>query len=60
MSGLKVNQQNAKLFNNVGHALESEKRFSEALPYFQYAARLSIVHFYHRIVQIDGLELMCS
>lgn len=37
MSGLKVNQRNAKLFNNVGHALEAENKFSEALKYFQKA-----------------------
>ena len=36
-AGLKVNQRNAKLFNNVGHALESEGRFREALAYFQAA-----------------------
>nr|MBE5727526.1 putative transmembrane and TPR repeat-containing protein CG4050-like [Cucujiformia] len=34
MSGLHVNQKNAKLFNNVGHALESEGKFEEALAYF--------------------------
>lgn len=34
MSGLKVNQRNAKLFNNVGHALESDGKYSEALNYF--------------------------
>jgi len=38
MAGLKVNQNNAKLFNNVGHALEGEKNFTEALRYFQQAA----------------------
>jgi len=38
MSGLKVNRHNAKLFNNVGHALEAEKNFTEALEYFQQAA----------------------
>lgn len=37
MSGLKVNQRNAKLFNNVGHALENQGRFEEALKYFQKA-----------------------
>ncbi|KAK8735458.1 hypothetical protein OTU49_005399, partial [Cherax quadricarinatus] len=36
-AGLKVNQRNAKLFNNVGHALESQGRFAEALKYFQAA-----------------------
>lgn len=38
MAGLKVNQNNAKLFNNVGHALEGEKNYTEALRYFQKAA----------------------
>lgn len=37
MSGLKVNQKNAKLFNNVGHALEGQGRFQEALQYFHKA-----------------------
>lgn len=37
MSGLKVNQRNAKLFNNVGHALESESEYNAALKYFHAA-----------------------
>ncbi|KRT83914.1 Anaphase-promoting complex subunit 3 protein [Oryctes borbonicus] len=37
MSGLRVNQRNAKLFNNVGHALESQAKYTEALKYFQTA-----------------------
>nr|NVI79159.1 putative transmembrane and TPR repeat-containing protein CG4050-like protein [Cucujiformia] len=37
MSGLRVNQRNAKLFNNVGHALESQARYQEALIFFQTA-----------------------
>ncbi|KAI4462443.1 tetratricopeptide repeat [Holotrichia oblita] len=37
MSGLRVNQRNAKLFNNVGHALESQGKYTEALRYFQTA-----------------------
>jgi tetratricopeptide (TPR) repeat protein len=47
MAGLKVNQRNAKLFNNVGHALESQGRFHEALQYFQKAVRLEsiLLHF---------------
>nr|CAD7392097.1 unnamed protein product [Timema cristinae] len=40
MAGLKVNQRNAKLFNNVGHALEGQGRFDEALDYFQKAVRV--------------------
>ncbi|KAI5738370.1 hypothetical protein M8J77_006105 [Diaphorina citri] len=37
MAGLKVNSRNAKLFNNVGHALESQGKYWEALDYFQKA-----------------------
>ncbi|KAH3739013.1 protein O-mannosyl-transferase TMTC3-like isoform X2 [Dreissena polymorpha] len=37
-SALKVNKQNAKLWNNVGHALEKEEKWEEALGYFQKAA----------------------
>jgi protein O-mannosyl-transferase len=40
MSGLRVNTRNAKLFNNVGHALEVEGNFNEALKYFQAAVRV--------------------
>ena len=36
-SGLKVNSGNAKLFNNVGHALESKGNHDEALKYFHAA-----------------------
>nr|MBE5727539.1 putative transmembrane and TPR repeat-containing protein CG4050-like [Cucujiformia] len=37
ISGLKVNQNNAKLFNNVGHALESKGQYREALMFFKKA-----------------------
>uniref|UniRef100_A0A1B0CFF6 Uncharacterized protein n=2 Tax=Lutzomyia longipalpis TaxID=7200 RepID=A0A1B0CFF6_LUTLO len=40
MSGLRVNQRNAKLFNNVGHALESEERYREALTFFHTAVQV--------------------
>ncbi|KAL9921887.1 transmembrane O-mannosyltransferase targeting cadherins 3 isoform 1-T6 [Glossina fuscipes fuscipes] len=40
MSGVHVNDRNAKLFNNVGHALENEGRFDEALAYFQQAVNI--------------------
>ncbi|KAJ8675843.1 hypothetical protein QAD02_011629, partial [Eretmocerus hayati] len=40
MSGLKVNDRNAKLFNNVGHALESQGRFTEALNFFNMAVQV--------------------
>lgn len=36
-SGLKVNRHNAKLYNNVGHALEAEGKYSEALQFFNTA-----------------------
>lgn len=39
MAGLKVNGNNAKLFNNVGHALESQGKYQEALYYFQKAVQ---------------------
>ena len=38
-AALRVNRQNAKLFNNVGHALESSQQWNEALKYFTEAAR---------------------
>nr|NVI79241.1 putative transmembrane and TPR repeat-containing protein CG4050-like protein [Cucujiformia] len=37
MSGLRVNRRNAKLFNNVGHALESQAKYEEALVFFKTA-----------------------
>ena len=40
LSGLKVNSRNAKLYNNVGHALESQKKFSDALVLFKEAAKV--------------------
>lgn len=40
MSGLKVNDRNAKLFNNVGHALESQGKFKEALNFFNMAVQV--------------------
>ncbi|GBM91445.1 Transmembrane and TPR repeat-containing protein CG4050, partial [Araneus ventricosus] len=40
MAGLRVNQRNAKLYNNVGHSLESQGRYLEALKYFQDAIRV--------------------
>ena len=39
IAGLAVNQKNAKLFNNVGHSLEAEKKYDEALRFFTTAAR---------------------
>ncbi|XP_013791998.2 transmembrane and TPR repeat-containing protein CG4050-like, partial [Limulus polyphemus] len=39
-SGLRVNQQNAKLYNNLGKALEERAHYQEALQYFQQAIRI--------------------
>ncbi|XP_039745699.1 protein O-mannosyl-transferase Tmtc3 [Pararge aegeria] len=36
-SGLKVNKNNAKLYNNVGHALEADGKYEEALEFFKTA-----------------------
>ena len=38
-AALTVNQKNAKLWNNVGHALESKQKYLEALDYFNKAVR---------------------
>nr|NVI79230.1 putative transmembrane and TPR repeat-containing protein CG4050-like protein [Cucujiformia] len=40
MAGLRVNQKNAKLFNNVGHALESQAKYEEALLFFKTAVNV--------------------
>ena len=40
LSGLTVNTNNAKLYNNVGHALESKKNYDEALVLFKEAAKV--------------------
>ncbi|NWW16105.1 TMTC3 protein, partial [Falcunculus frontatus] len=40
MSALKVNKNNAKLWNNVGHALENEKKFERALQFFIQATQV--------------------
>ena len=39
-SALHVNTRNAKLWNNVGHALEGQERWAEALTYFQEATKV--------------------
>ena len=38
-AALTVNQKNAKLWNNVGHALEKQEKYDEALEYFKKATR---------------------
>lgn len=40
MAGIKVNKRNAKLYNNVGHALESQGKYQEALEYFLKAVQV--------------------
>ena len=39
-SGLKITRSNAKLLNNVGHALETEARYETALRYYQKAIQV--------------------
>uniref|UniRef100_A0A3Q4HE45 Protein O-mannosyl-transferase TMTC3 n=1 Tax=Neolamprologus brichardi TaxID=32507 RepID=A0A3Q4HE45_NEOBR len=39
-SALKVNKNNAKLWNNVGHALENQNNYAKALRYFLQATRV--------------------
>ncbi|XP_029290183.1 protein O-mannosyl-transferase TMTC3 [Cottoperca gobio] len=39
-SALKVNKNNAKLWNNVGHALENQNHYVKALQYFLQATRV--------------------
>ncbi|XP_048863482.1 protein O-mannosyl-transferase TMTC3 [Brienomyrus brachyistius] len=39
-SALKVNKNNAKLWNNVGHALENQNHYEKALKYFLQATRV--------------------
>jgi len=40
LSGLTVNKNNAKLYNNVGHAFESQKNYNEALLFFKEAVNV--------------------
>ncbi|KAG9490438.1 hypothetical protein GDO78_006007 [Eleutherodactylus coqui] len=40
MSALKVNKNNAKLWNNVGHALENERNYAKALRFFKQATHV--------------------
>lgn len=37
---LQVNKNNAKLWNNVGHALENQNNYATALQYFLQATRV--------------------
>ena len=40
LSGLTVNKNNAKLYNNVGHAFEAQKNYNEALLFFKEAVNV--------------------
>lgn len=40
LSGIKVNKNNAKLFNNIGHVFEANKQYDEALGYFLKAVNI--------------------
>lgn len=65
-SGLKVNQRNAKLWNNVGHALEGRLQFDEALLYFQQAVRsiytsiTSLLHLSFMRVPVGYFKFLCT
>lgn len=65
MSGLRVNQRNAKLFNNVGHALESEGNYVDALKFFLAAvdvqpddvgAHINVGRTYNHLQDLDKAE----
>ncbi|CAH8870233.1 unnamed protein product [Trichobilharzia szidati] len=64
-SALKVNPNNAKMWNNVGHSLEAEGKFSEALGYFRKAvdvqpndmgARINVGRTYVNLGMLDKAE----
>lgn len=64
-AGLKVNHRNAKLYNNVGHALESRGDFKEALDYFLQAsivqpddigAHINVGRTYNNLKMFDEAE----
>ena len=64
-AGLKVNAGNAKLFNNVGHALEAQGKYSEALQYFHQAvttqpddigAHINVGRTYNHMARFEEAE----
>jgi len=64
-AGIKVNPGNAKLFNNVGHALESQGNYGEALKYFHEAVRvqpddigahINVGRTYNHLTQFEEAE----
>lgn len=65
LSGVKVNNKNAKLYNNVGHALESRDNYSSALLMFHQAvivqpddigAHINIGRTYNSLDMFDDAE----
>ena len=66
ISGLNVNTKNAKLYNNVGHAFESQKNYKEALVFFKEAvnvqpndigAHINIGRTLNHLKQYDEAEI---
>ena len=51
LAGLRVSHTNAKLWNNVGHALESRKAYSQALTFFQQATSGNLFKGYCQLVE---------
>ncbi|XP_035221458.1 protein O-mannosyl-transferase TMTC3-like [Stegodyphus dumicola] len=65
MAGIRVNQRNAKLYNNVGHSLESHGKHLEALEYFQRAvsvqpddigAHINVGRTFHHLQMYEEAE----
>lgn len=66
MAGIKINKRNAKLYNNVGHALESQSRYGDALHYFLQAvdvqpddigAHMNVGRTYNNLNKYDLAEM---
>ncbi|XP_013421827.1 transmembrane and TPR repeat-containing protein 3 [Lingula anatina] len=64
-AALRVNQNNAKLYNNVGHALEAEEKYEDALGYFLKAAsvqpddmgaHINVGRTYNTLKRLDEAE----
>ena len=54
LAGLKVSQNNAKLWNNVGHALESRQAHEPALKFFRQAVS-NAVRTYINVIEMKNL-----
>ena len=53
LAGLKVSQNNAKLWNNVGHALESRQAHEPALKFFRQAVS-NVVRTYINVIEMKN------